>query len=103
MISGILLLKLRAKFLWKKWIPGFQELFYTKEQLYGNLTDEEIVHKIEEISALSIVSSDDPSIFMSYRMKPDAAIPSDPKKVRGWQIHHVIFGIKLKNWVLKLI
>ena len=52
---------------------------------------------IEEISALSIVSSDDPPIFMRYNMKPDAAIPSDPKKGRGWKIHHVVFGIKLKE------
>ncbi len=88
--------------LWKKWIPGFQKLYMTKEQVYGNLTDEEYHKKVEEISALSIVSSDDPPIFMSYSMEPDAAIPSDPKKARGWKIHHVVFGIKLKEKMEKL-
>ena len=83
--------------LWKKWIPGFEELHYTNEQLYGNITADERTQIIDEISALSNISNDDPSIFMSYRMRPDAAIPSDPNKVRGWKIHHVIFGIKLKE------
>jgi hypothetical protein len=83
--------------LWKKWIPGFKEVNYTKEQLYGNITDEDCEKRVEEISALSIVSDDDPPIFMNYSMKPDAPIPSDPQKVRGWKIHHVIFGIKLKE------
>lgn len=82
---------------WKEWIPGFQKLHYTKEQLYGNITEEEYLKRIEAISALSIVSDDDPSIFMNYNMKPDDPVPSDPKKGRGWKIHHVIFGIKLKE------
>ncbi|NRB50819.1 MAG: alpha/beta hydrolase [Saprospiraceae bacterium] len=83
--------------LWKEWIPGFQKLNYTNEQLYGDITKEERLQRIEAISALSIVSSDDPPIFMTYHMKPDAAIPSNPKKARGWKIHHVILGIKLKE------
>lgn len=83
--------------LWKEWIPGFQKVNYTNEQLYGDITDEERLERIEEISALSLVSSDDPPLFMKYNMKPDAAIPSNPKKARGWKIHHVILGIKLKE------
>ncbi|MEM9328310.1 MAG: alpha/beta hydrolase, partial [Bacteroidota bacterium] len=82
---------------WKEWIPGFNKLHYTREQLYGMMTDEEIGQAVEDISALSIITSDDPPIFMRYGMPPDEAIPSDPKRVRGWQIHHVMFGIKLQE------
>jgi len=34
---------------------------------------------------------------MSYGMSPTAKIPSDPKRVRGWLIHHVNLGIALKE------
>jgi hypothetical protein len=83
--------------LWKEWIPGFKETNYTREQLYGNISDKDLKETIEGISAFSIVSSDDPPIFMSYWMEPDAAIPAEPRKQRGWKIHHVNFGIKLKE------
>ena len=50
---------------------------------------------------LNHISSDDPPTFMSYNMKPDDQIPDDPKRARGWSIHHVNFGIvmeeKLRN------
>lgn len=52
---------------------------------------------IDDISALSLISADDPPIFMSYAMAPGAPIPQEAKKVQGWQVHHVIFGIKLKE------
>lgn len=48
-------------------------------------------------SALDIVSADDPPIFMSYGMSPDAELPGDPRKVRGWLIHHVNLGLALKK------
>jgi len=48
-------------------------------------------------SALNIVSADDPPIFMSYGMSPTDKLPSDPKRVRGWLIHHVNLGIALKE------
>ena len=48
-------------------------------------------------AALNIVSADDPPIFMSYGMSPDAKLPTDPKRVRGWLIHHVNLGIALKE------
>ena len=83
--------------LWVKWIPGLQKMPYTKEQIYGKMTDEEYSKTIEGISPISIISSDDPRIFMSYPMKPDDPIPSNPEVVRSWQYHHVIFGIKLKE------
>ncbi|MCH2506478.1 MAG: hypothetical protein MK125_13130, partial [Dehalococcoidia bacterium] len=48
-------------------------------------------------SAVSIVSPDDPPIFMSYSMKPTAKPPTDRGRIRGWLIHHVNLGIALKE------
>ncbi len=77
----------------------------------GNITDPEKAHlakwgvktkdEAEEIarrhSAVSIVSADDPPIFMSYGMTPTAKPPTDPGRIRGWLIHHVNLGIALKE------
>ena len=48
-------------------------------------------------SALSLISKDDPPIFMSYGMDPSAKPPSDRSRLRGWLIHHVNLGIALKE------
>lgn len=48
-------------------------------------------------SALSIVSKDDPPIFMSYGMPPTAKPPTAKTRVRGWLVHHVNLGIALKE------
>jgi hypothetical protein len=34
---------------------------------------------------------------MSYGMKPDAPVPDDPSRAQGWKVHHVTFGVKLKE------
>ena len=34
---------------------------------------------------------------MSYGMSPTAKLPSAPKRLRGWLIHHVNLGIALKE------
>jgi len=65
--------------------------------MWGAETLEEANENASQCSALSIISADDPPIFMSYGMSPTAKPPSDPKKVRGWIIHHVNFGIALKE------
>ena len=52
---------------------------------------------IEQISALSLISGDDPPIFMSYGMAPDEPEPDDSERARGWKVHHVVFGVKLKE------
>jgi len=64
---------------------------------WGAKTLEEASENAKRCSALTLVSADDPPIFMSYGMSPSAKIPNDPKKVRGWIIHHVLFGIALKE------
>jgi len=34
---------------------------------------------------------------MSYGMRPDDPVPSDATRAQGWKVHHVVFGIKLKE------
>ena len=64
---------------------------------WGVKTPDEAKAKARKYSAVSIVSADDPPIFMSYGMMPTAKPPTDPKRVRGWLIHHVNLGIALKE------
>lgn len=64
---------------------------------WGAKTAEEAKASASRYSALSIVSPDDPPIFMSYGMSPTAKPPTDPSRIRGWLIHHVNLGIALKE------
>ncbi len=64
---------------------------------WGAKTLEEADEIAARHSALDIVSADDPPIFMSYGMSPTEKLPSDPKRVRGWLIHHVNLGVALKE------
>jgi acetyl esterase/lipase len=82
---------------WKRWIPGYEQPHRERTELFGQISDQELERIVRDISALSLVSSDDPPIFMSYAMKPDEPIPTDPAKAQNWKVHHVMFGIKLKE------
>ncbi len=67
-------------------------------KMWGADTLEEVDETTRQCSALRLISSDDPPIFMSYGMAPDTKKPSgDKDRVRGWLIHHVVFGTKLKE------
>ena len=67
-------------------------------KMWGADSLEEVDETTRKCSALRLISSDDPPIFMSYGMAPDAKKPSgDKDRVRGWLIHHVVFGTKLKE------
>ena len=67
-------------------------------KMWGADTLEEVNKTTKQCSALRLISPDDPPIFMSYGMAPDAKKPSgDKNRVKGWLIHHVIFGTKLKE------
>ena len=65
--------------------------------MWGAETLEEANEIAARHAALNIVSADDPPIFMSYGMSPTDKLPSDPKRIRGWLIHHVNLGIALKE------
>ena len=82
---------------WKRWIPGYDKPHRNRTEVFGDITDEELQKVTSDISALSLITSDDPSIFMSYGMKPYAPVPDDPSRAQGWKVHHVTFGVKLKE------
>ncbi len=82
---------------WKRWIPGYDQPHRERSELFGEVGDEELGRIVQDISALSLVSSDDPPIFVSYAMRPDDPIPADPAKAQNWKVHHVTFGIRLKE------
>ncbi|WP_168796683.1 alpha/beta hydrolase [Cognatitamlana onchidii] len=65
--------------------------------MYGAKTLEEADKMAHNLSALSLISVDDPPVFMKYYMSPNAKAPNTPSKVRGWIMHHVDFGIALKE------
>ena len=64
---------------------------------WGASSLEEASRIASQHSALSIISKDDPPIFMTYGMDPSAKPPSDRNRLRGWIIHHVNLGIALKE------
>ena len=64
---------------------------------WGAKTPDEAKEIARRHSAVSIVSADDPPIFMSYGMTPTAKPPTDRGRIRGWLIHHVNLGIALKE------
>jgi hypothetical protein len=82
---------------WQSHVPGYET---PHRDFYGRFaveTKEEYQQKVAEVSALSLITKDDPPIFMTYRMPPDEAVPSDPQKARSWKVHHVVFGIELQK------
>ncbi|MHC4511401.1 MAG: alpha/beta hydrolase fold domain-containing protein, partial [Planctomycetota bacterium] len=82
---------------WMRWIPGYDKPHRDRAKTLGEITEEELRNVLKDISALSLITSDDPPIFMSYAMKPDAPVPDDPSRAQGWKVHHVVFGVKLKE------
>ncbi len=64
---------------------------------WGAKTMEQANKRAARYSALSLVSKDDPPIFMSYGMPPTARPPTGKTRLRGWLIHHVNLGIALKE------
>ncbi len=82
---------------WKTHIPGYKSPHRNFFETFGVKTKEEYLKKVIDISALSLISKDDPPIFMGYRMAPDAPVPTNPRQARGWRIHHVVFGLELKK------
>jgi hypothetical protein len=94
----------------EKWIPGSASVleknpYYNRSALlamFNAKTTEEYLNIVREISALSLITTDDPPIYMQYRMAPSEAFPDDPRYVPSWIVHHVMFGVKLKEKMDKL-
>ncbi len=81
---------------WKKHVPGYERPHRDLSTIFDADTPEATAKIVAEISALSLISKDDPPIFMSYGMKPDDPVPTG-ERASGWKVHHVIFGVKLKE------
>lgn len=82
--------------LFKKWIPGYDTPHRGTEIYFGDLSPEALKATLADLSAITLLSEDDPPLYMNYRMRPTDPVPDGPE-ARGWQIHHVVFGIKLKE------
>ncbi|MEX0324044.1 MAG: alpha/beta hydrolase [Puniceicoccaceae bacterium] len=86
---------------WLEHIPGYPDSYRDFWKFNADLSDVEIRAVTRELSIINHISSDDPPTFMSYGMNPDDPIPSDPRKTRGWSIHHVKFGIVMEERLQK--
>jgi hypothetical protein len=82
---------------WQKHIPDYTVPHRDFLEGYGVKTQEEFQKKAAQVSALSLISKDDPPIYMSYIMRPDDSVPADSEQARRWKVHHVVFGIELKK------
>jgi hypothetical protein len=82
---------------WKINIPGYTAPHRDFLEGFGAKTQEGFQQKVAQVSALSLITKDDPPIYMSYIMQPGDTIPPDPEQARRWKVHHVNFGIELKN------
>ncbi|MEM7368079.1 MAG: alpha/beta hydrolase [Bacteroidota bacterium] len=83
--------------LWVEWIPGYDKPHIDPSSISSLDSDGDYRQEAKKISAIDLISADDPPLFMTYGMAPDAPIPTNEKRAFGWKIHHVIFGIKLKE------
>ena len=81
---------------WVEHIPGYDRNFHGDGKR-GDLSKIEQRALVRELSIIHHISPDDPSTFMSYGMHPEAPIPSNPKRARGWSIHHVNFVIVMEE------
>ncbi|MCZ6674696.1 MAG: alpha/beta hydrolase [Verrucomicrobia bacterium] len=74
--------------------PAMTRLFGVRS--LEELDNPEVRKWVKELSSITHLTADDPSVFMEYSMKPSDPIPEDKAKVKPWALHHVIFGLTLK-------
>lgn len=82
---------------WQQWIPGYKTPHRDFYAMFGVQCQAEYRRKVAEVSMLALVSPDAPPTVLYYSMSPDDPVPDDPQKTQAWWVHHVIFGIKLKE------
>jgi RNA polymerase sigma-70 factor (ECF subfamily) len=76
--------------------PAYDRPHQNFPERFG-LSDQKACHAVvADTSALPLISAGDPSIDMTDFMSPDDPAPEE-KKLLGWQIHHVQFGMTLKK------
>lgn len=74
--------------------PGYKNPHRDPSEYFGKIPEESRQKIIEDIAALSLLTKDDPPIFMQYGMAPNDPDPTDGR-VQGWRVHHVNFGVAL--------
>lgn len=82
---------------WKEHIPGYRAPHRDFLASFGTADQEEYLKKVADVSALSLITKDDPPIFMTYAMAPGDPVPDDATRAQGWKVHHVKFGMALKE------
>ena len=81
---------------WLENLPGYDELHRDKAEIFGT-NDKDIQTAIaDKVSVISHVSADDPPTYMNYGMAPGDPIP-EGDRATAWKVHHVIFGVTLKE------
>jgi len=80
---------------WTQHIPDYTAPHRDFLEVFAATTQAEFQQTLRDVSALSLITKDDPPIFMSYIMPPDDPVPSNPEQARRWKVHHVAFGIEL--------
>ncbi len=81
---------------WVENIPGYDKP-HVEIGKYWEAEGSALEDAVWEGSIINHISSDDPPVYLSYGMAPDARIPEDSKKAGGWKLHHVNFGIALQE------
>jgi hypothetical protein len=82
---------------WIENIPGYDAPHRDPNESYRTTNKRRIAMIVEEISVINHLTKDDPPMFMRYKQHPDDPVPDDPKEASGWSVHHVQFGIALKE------
>ena len=81
---------------WLKNLPGYDEVHRDPAEIFGTNDPAKKAAIVKRISAISLVSADDPPTFMSYRMAPGDPVP-EGEGATSWKVHHVTFGLALKK------
>jgi len=82
---------------WFENIPGYDKPHRDISEIFVGETQDEQAAVVRDISAQVLITKDDPPIYMTYGMAPDAPVPNDSDRAQGWKVHHVAFGVKLKE------
>ncbi|MYG04443.1 MAG: alpha/beta hydrolase [Acidobacteriia bacterium] len=80
---------------WLENLPGYDELHRDPAEIFGTSDKGKQAASAAKISAIGLVSADDPPTFMRYGMAPSDPVPNGDR-AQGWKVHHVNFGIALK-------
>lgn len=81
---------------WKQHIPSYTIPHRPRAEYFGDTSGKAFDAIIADISAQSLITADDPPIWMRYGMAPGDPLPIDARKIQGWKVHHVAFGVRLK-------